>query len=117
MKSDAKRFGAKLKSMRQKKGAGLRELARNTQMSPAYLSKIEAGKEKPPTEKRIRVLAKALSCDEDHMLALAGRVPCDVLRTIQRHPCEYFALIRAAKNLNAEQLTRLQQRLANGEKL
>ena len=104
MKSDSKPFGAKLRALREAKGLGLRELARRAKISPAFLSKIEAGKEKSPAEPKLRALAKILDFDPDVMLAMAGRLSADVVKIIQRHPQEYTALIMGLRVLNQEQL-------------
>jgi transcriptional regulator with XRE-family HTH domain len=87
-------------------------LARQAGISPAFLSKIESGKEKPPAEQKVRALAKALRCNEEMLLASSGRLPRDVLKVIQKHPCEYFALVRTVKYLKAEELKVLQQELS-----
>jgi transcriptional regulator with XRE-family HTH domain len=104
MKSDSLPFGAKLRAMREEKGLGLRELAGRAKISPAFLSKIEAGKEKAPAEPKLRALAKVLDFDPDAMLAMAGRLSADVVKIIQKHPKEYAALIMGLRVLNQEQL-------------
>lgn len=104
MKSDSMPFGAKLRAMREAKRLGLRELAGRAKISPAFLSKIEAGKEKAPAEPKLRALAKILDFDPDVMLAMAGRLSADVVKIIQRHPQEYTALIMALRVLNQKQL-------------
>jgi len=97
-------FGLKLRALREEKRLGLRELASMAEISPAFLSKIESGKEKPPAEGKLRALAKVLDCDPDVLMALAGRLPDDVVKVIQRHPKQYVALLRALRNLSVEQL-------------
>jgi transcriptional regulator with XRE-family HTH domain len=104
MKSSVAPFGAKLRAMREAKGLGLRELAGRAGISPAFLSKIEVGKEKAPAEPKVRALAKILDFDPDAMLAMAGRLPADVVSIIQKHPREYTALLCGLRNLNPEQL-------------
>jgi HTH-type transcriptional regulator, competence development regulator len=104
MKSALVPFGAKLRAMREEKKLGLRELAGRAGISPAFLSKIEAGKEKAPAEPKVRALAKVLDFDPDAMLAMAGRLPADVVKIIQQRPTEYTALLCGLRNLNSEQL-------------
>lgn len=104
MKSDSLPFGAKLRAMREKKGLGLRELAGRAKISPAFLSKIEAGKEKAPAEPKLRALAEILNVNPDVMLAMAGRLSADVVKIIQQHPKEYTALIIGLRALNQQQL-------------
>jgi transcriptional regulator with XRE-family HTH domain len=102
MKSDS--FGAKLRGMREGKGLGLRELAGRAGISPAFLSKIEAGKEKAPAEPKLRALARVLEVDPDVMLAMAGRLSAEVVKVIQKYPKEYTALLISLRALNQEQL-------------
>ena len=80
-------------------------------MSSSFLSKIEAGKEKPPAEKKLRALAKAVDCEAVWLLGISGRLPADVVKTIQKHPCEYVALIRQVRNLDAKQLKHVLHRI------
>lgn len=117
MRSGTEHFGAGLRSLREKKGLGLRELGRRAGISPAFLSKIESGKEKPPRETKVRALAKALECDAEMLLASSGLLPRDVLKMIQKHPCEYFALLRASKGLSAEQLRGVQEQISGRREL
>lgn len=104
MKSDSLPFGAKLRSMREAKGLGLRELAGRAKISPAFLSKIESGKEKAPAEPKLRALAKFLDINPDLMLAMSGRLSADIVKIIQKHPEEYTALLIGLRALNHQQL-------------
>ena len=62
------------------RGYGLRELARRVGISATYLSRIETGEERrPPSEEALTALARDLAADPDELLALAGRVPADVI--------------------------------------
>ena len=77
-------------------------------MSPAFLSQVESGKVTPPAEEKLRALAKALGCEEDRLIVLSGRLPSDVMKIIQKHPCEYMALIRRLRKLSAMELGQIQ---------
>jgi hypothetical protein len=112
-----RRFGPKVRALRKKKGMGLRELGRHAHISPTFLFNIEAGNQRPPKERKIRALAKALGCEEEVLLALSGELPTDVIKVVQEHPCEYFALLRASKGLSAEQLREVQGQLGHKGKL
>lgn len=55
-------------------GLGLREFARKIEISAAYISRVERGKEKPPTEIIIAKMAIILQVDFDYLLAIAGKI-------------------------------------------
>lgn len=103
--------GFTIRRLRNAKGLGLNELARKAKVSAAFLSRVERGREKPPGEKKLRVLAKILDCESDLLLGIAGRIPPDVMRVIQKHPCEYMALIRRMKTLTAEEVREVQKKV------
>lgn len=103
--------GSKIRSLRKAKGLGLNELARRTKMSAAFLSRVEQGKEKPPAEKKLKALARVLGCNSDLLFGLAARIPADVMKVIQRHPCEYMALIRCMRKLTAEDVKQVQKKV------
>jgi transcriptional regulator with XRE-family HTH domain len=109
-------FGSRLRALREEKKFGLRELASKAGISPAFLSKVESGKEKPPAEGKLRALAKTLDYDPEVLMALAGRLPTDIVEIIQRHPSQYVALLRALRLRSAEQLNGLRVYLSRLEK-
>jgi len=101
-------FGAFIRRKREEKGIGLREMTkRMTKISPTYLSKIERDEFPPPTEERVREIAKILGCDVDDLLARAGRVSTDVSDIIKRHPVQLAALLRTTKGMSADDINRL----------
>ncbi len=53
----------------------LREFAKKVGLSPAYLSRIENGKEPPPSEIVVERLAEALGTDKYELFSYAGKVP------------------------------------------
>lgn len=87
-------FGRKLKGLRRQRGLGLRELAEISGCSSGYLSKIENGKEKAPSESKLRALAKALNADPGMVMAMAGRIPSDALTAMQNYPQPFSVLLR-----------------------
>ena len=88
-------------------------------MSPTYLSKVERDEFNPPSEEKVRAIAKALGQDADELLALAGRVSTELANIIQRHPREMATFLRAANGLTDEQMQRLvetvERRVKKGE--
>ena len=102
-----KKFGETIRQLRSEQKIGLRELARNVGMSPAYLSKIERDEFAPPAEDLVKALAKALGQDTDELLALAGRVASDLPELIKRHPQEMASYLRAVKGLPRREIGEL----------
>lgn len=104
---DKEQFGAFIRRKREEKDLGLREMAKKIGISPTYLSKCERDEFPPPTEDRVRAIAKELECDVDDLLARAGRVPSDISDIIKRHPVELAALLRTTKGMSADEISRL----------
>jgi transcriptional regulator with XRE-family HTH domain len=101
------RFGQFVRREREAREIGLREMAKMICVSPTYLSKIERDEFPPPTEDKVRAIAKIIKCDADDLLARAGRVSSDISDIIKRQPVELAALLRTTKGLKAEDITRL----------
>lgn len=101
------KVGAFIRRQREAKEIGLREMAKMIEVSPTYLSKIERDEFPPPTEDRVRAIAKIIECDADDLLARAGRVSSDISAIIKRHPVELAALLRTTKSLTAKEIATL----------
>jgi HTH-type transcriptional regulator, competence development regulator len=71
-KAETLAFGPMLRALRQQKGIGLRQLAARVRISPPYLSNIETGKFPPPSDEKLRLIARELDEDPDKLLAKAG---------------------------------------------
>ncbi len=100
-------FGPTVRALREKKDIGLRRFADLVGMSPTYLSKIERGDFLPPSEEKVKAIAKELDIDPDELLALAGKVASDLERIIQQTPREMATFLRAAKGLGIKELAEL----------
>jgi len=74
---------------------------------PTYLSKIERDEFTPPTEEKVRKIARIIDCDVDELLDRAGRVSTDLSEIIRTHPRELAALLRTTKGLTADDVTQL----------
>jgi transcriptional regulator with XRE-family HTH domain len=61
-----------LRVIRQEKGVGLRKLAARVGISAPYLSNIETDKFPPPSDEKLRLIARELDEDPDKLLAKAG---------------------------------------------
>jgi HTH-type transcriptional regulator, competence development regulator len=71
-KAETLSFGPMLRALRQQRGIGLRQLAARVHISPPYLSNIETGKFPPPSDEKLRLIARELDEDPDKLLAKAG---------------------------------------------
>ncbi len=74
----AKGFGATVREMRAAQGLGLRVAAERLGISPAYLSRIEREKERPPKPELIKKIARLLGGDADLLFRLADSTDPDV---------------------------------------
>jgi len=92
----------------------LRGFAEKVDISPTYLSKIERGDFDPPAEDTIRRIAKELKCNEDELLALAGKISSENLAIITKRPVEMAQFLRASKGLSKDKFEKL---IANAERL
>ena len=95
-------FGACVRRERESRRLGLRQMAKKIGVSPTYLSKVERDEFKPPTEDKVRAIARLIERDSDELLAMAGRVSSDVADIIRRHPVELSAWLRLSKDWSAE---------------
>lgn len=92
----------------------LRGFAEKIGISPTYVSKIERGDFDPPAEDTIRRIAKELKCNEDELLALAGKISSENLAIITKRPVEMAQFLRASSRLSKAEFEKL---IANAEKL
>ena len=93
-------FGALVRRERMAKKIGLREMARKIGVSPTYLSMIERGENAPPTEAKVREIAKLIGLNEDKLLELADRTPDDVVGMIKDR--ELWQMLRDYKVFEAK---------------
>jgi transcriptional regulator with XRE-family HTH domain len=96
-------------------GFSLRKVAMRIGMQPSYLSRIETGKEPPPSEEMITRLAGELDLDADVLLALAGRVSSDLQTAIRKRPELFAQLIRELKDMPDHAILRLVREIRDGE--
>lgn len=74
----AKGFGETIREMREAQDLGLRVAAERLCISPAYLSRIERGKEKPPKPELVKKIARLLGGDADLLFRLADSTDPDI---------------------------------------
>ena len=88
-----KNFGDTIRELRVAQDFGLREVAGKVGISPAYLSRIERGKEHPPRPEIIKSIAKVLAADPDVLFRLSSSTDPEVVTYLHRKP-EAMQLIR-----------------------
>jgi transcriptional regulator with XRE-family HTH domain len=79
-------FGDTIKELRQAQELGLRETAIKAGISPAYLSRIERGKEHPPRPELIKSLAKILAADPDVLFRLSSSTDPELTTYLHNKP-------------------------------
>lgn len=72
------RFGAYVRTKREQSGRTLTDFARQLEISPAYWSRIETGRENPPKDELIKRAATILDLGDDELFVEAGRLPPDM---------------------------------------
>ena len=100
-------FGERVRELRTERKITLRSFAKMIGVSPTYLSKMERDEDKPPSEKKVLAIAKALGQDPDEFLALAGKVSEDLTEIIRRQPKPIADFLRQAGKLSAKDFERL----------
>lgn len=91
-----KNFGETIRDLRVAQDLGLRETATKVGISPAYLSRIERGKERPPRPEVIKELAKILAADPDVLFRLSSSTDPEVVDYLHDQP-EVMNLLRYIK--------------------
>jgi transcriptional regulator with XRE-family HTH domain len=94
-----KNFGETVRDLRVAQDLGLRETAVKIGISPAYLSRIERAKERPPRPDVIKALAKALAADPDVLFRLSSSTDPEVVDYLHVQP-DVMNLLRFIKEEN-----------------
>lgn len=92
-----KTFGETLRSIRLDREVGLRELARLINKSPGYLSDVENGRARPPSEAVILDIAAALGAGQKELLVGAKKVHPELSDFVSQQP-EAADFLRMAKD-------------------
>jgi HTH-type transcriptional regulator, competence development regulator len=82
----ARSFGETIREMREAQGMGLRTAAERLGISPAYFSRIERGKERPPKPEVVKRMATLLGGDPDLLFRLAESTDPDLAEFIHLVP-------------------------------
>ena len=103
MPENAKTFGAYVRALRESKGIGQRELARQISISAPYLNDIEKDKRGAPRSSIVTAMAEALEASGHRLFDLAGgsrnEVAPDIIEMIQGSPAA-AELLRAINDYN-----------------
>ena len=78
-------FGHTLRMLRTTAGISLRTLARNINVSPAYLSQVELGKLNPPTHERIQKIAETIGIPVSLLIEMSHRPNPDTIMLLRGH--------------------------------
>ena len=79
-------FGETIRAMRTAQEMGLRTAAERLGISPAYLSRVERGKERPPKPELVKRMATLLGGDADLLFRLAESTDPDLAEYIHYLP-------------------------------
>jgi PTS system nitrogen regulatory IIA component len=94
-------FGHTLRMLRTTAGISLRSLAKEIDVSPAYLSQVELGKLKPPTLNRITKIAETIGVPESFLIEMSHRPNPDTILLLRGHQ-ELNELIRLTYDIGLE---------------
>ena len=89
-------FGETIREMRTAQELGLRTAAERLGISPAYLSRVERGKERPPRPDIVRRMATLLGGDPDLLFRLAESTDPELAEYLHTLP-SVPEFLRAAK--------------------
>jgi transcriptional regulator with XRE-family HTH domain len=103
------------RQLKEDKSFSVRQVAQRVGIEPAYLSKIERGVFSPPSEDVICKLAVELSENPDMLLAMAGKVPSDLLNIILKRPKLFAELLRQLKELPDDAVVRIVREVNDGD--
>ena len=90
-------------------------MARRVGIEPSYLSKIERGREPAPGEATVRRIAEELGENPDKLLALAGKVPSDLVAIIQERPALLAELLRSVRRVSAKRVSKISKQIREGK--
>ena len=97
-------FGETIRDLRVAQDLGLRETASKIGISPAYLSRIERGKERPPRPEVVKALAKVLAADPDVLFRLSSSTDPEVVDFLHDQPeaMTFFRYLKDSSFTEAE---------------
>ena len=114
-----KHFGTTIRTRREQlrdndESYSLRKVAVRVGIEPAYLSKIERGEVRPPSESAITRLALELDIDKNVLLALGGKVSTELQEVIRKRPQLFASLILQLKEAPDNAILRVVREVRDG---
>jgi len=103
------------KLKKQDSAFSLRQVAGRIGIEPSYLSKVERGDQPPPSEEKIKALAKDLNENPDVLLAMAGKVSTDLQEIIKQRPELFSQLIKELKDLPDHAVLKIVREVRDGD--
>tara|TARA_B100000959_G_scaffold231931_1_gene248584 strand:- start:194 stop:544 length:351 start_codon:yes stop_codon:yes gene_type:complete len=101
-------LGEYIRSLRNKRDIGVRELGRAVDVSGVHISSIEKDKNTPSPE-LLRKIAVVLEVDVDKLLSMANQVDPEVIAVIKKSPSAVPSFLRSAKGLTKAQWEELEK--------
>lgn len=100
-----KTFGQKIRELREEKDLSLRELAKEIQVSAAFLSDIELGR-RYPSDKILLSISEKLGTSTDELRTYDTRAPIEGLKRLANSDPNYALAFRRVidKNVSSEEL-------------
>ena len=99
-------FGRYLRERRVQMGLSQRALAQSLRVDFSYVSKLENGREDPPSEDTLHRLATILAVPDDRLLAMAGKLPAELRQRASADP-EFAFLLAHLPDVSKRSLTRI----------
>lgn len=114
-----KNFGDYIRELREAKqkedsSFSLRQTAARMDIEPSYLSKVERGIEKNPSEQFVKKLAVELEQDENMMLAMVGKVSQELKDIILKKPQLFSELLKSLKDSPDNAILRIVREVKDG---
>ena len=109
MSKQHQEFGQFIRDNRESLKITLRQLARDVDVSPTYLSQIEQGNFSAPSEEKIRLLAERLKLDLDKLMAMADKIPSDLKPIFTEQPKPVADFLRTAQGLSESDWEKLRK--------
>ena len=97
------RFGPALRDRRRAAKLSQRDLAARTGLDFSYISKVENGRVPPPAADTVVSLCRALAVAPEELLALTGKIPSPVQRTVSSSTAAQRFLSEAQQMLLTDQ--------------
>jgi hypothetical protein len=83
--------------------------------SPTLISRVELGHPMTLSEETVCTWAEAVGGDADYALALVGKIPSDIVKTITDKPELWLELLRSLRRLPKTELAAVVRRVKDGD--